>query len=114
MHGAGVEAADLEQVLDELLEAVDVGDSRSSAAWARSGMSSRWFSSTSTDAASVISGERSSWLTSEANRASRSMRSWRAWAMSLNESASGREVGVVAGLEPGVEPAAGDGLGGRR
>ena len=42
-------------------------DSRSSAAWARSGISSRRVSSTSTDAASVMSGERSSWLTSDAN-----------------------------------------------
>ena len=63
-------------------------DSRSSAVWARSGISPRLFSSTSTDAASVISGERSSWLTSEANRASRSTRSSRAWAMWLNGTAS--------------------------
>ena len=85
---------------------------RSRAALARSGMSSRWFSSTSIDAARVISGERSSWLTLEANRASRWMRSSSATAISLNESASVRQVGVVAGLDPGVEAAAGDGLGG--
>ena len=39
-----------------------------------SGISSRRACITSTDAASVISGERSSWLTSDANRASRSTR----------------------------------------
>ena len=49
-------------------------DSRSSAAWARSGISSRRASITSTDADRVINGERSSWLTSEAKRASRSIR----------------------------------------
>ena len=38
-------------------------------------------------------GERSSWLTSDANRASRSMRSCRAWAMSLNEAEIGRRSG---------------------
>ena len=70
------------------------------------------FSSTSTDAASVISGERSSWLTSEAKRASRSIRSSRAWAMWLNGDGQHVEVGVVADRQPGVEPAAGDGLGG--
>ena len=85
-HGAGVEAGDLEQVLDELLEAVDVGrPSGRAPRAASSGISSRRLSSTSTEAASVISGDRSSWLTSDANRASRSMRSCSAGAMSLND-----------------------------
>ena len=70
---------------------------RSRAAWARSGSSSRWLPSTSIEAARVISGERSSWLTSEANRASCSMRSWRAWAMSLNDAAIGRRSGSTLG-----------------
>ena len=48
---------------------------RSRAARERSGRSSRWLSITSIDAARVIRGERSSWLTSDAKRASRSMRS---------------------------------------
>ena len=89
-------------------------DSRSSAVWARSGISSREFSSTSTEADSVISGERSSWLTSDAKRASRSMRSSSASAISLNGTARTVEVGVVADAQPGVEPTAGDGLGGVR
>ncbi len=63
-------------------------DSRSSAVWARSGISSRLFSSTSTEAARVMRGERSSWLTSEAKRASRSTRSSSACAMWLNGTAS--------------------------
>ena len=42
----------------------------------------------STEADKVISGERSSWLTSEANLASRSSRIWSADAMSLNDLAS--------------------------
>ena len=70
---------------------------RSSAARARSGMSSRWFSSTSIEAASVISGDRSSWLTFDANRASRWIRSSSAIAISLNESARGaRSASVLA------------------
>ncbi len=71
--------------------------SRSSAAWARSGSSLRRASITSTDADSVISGERSSWLTSEAKRASRSMRSCSAEAMSLNELASTPRSGSSVG-----------------
>ncbi len=58
--------------------------SRSSAAAARSGRSSRRACITSALAASVISGERSSWLTSLAKRASRSTRVCSASAMSLN------------------------------
>ena len=59
----------------------------SSACWVRSGSSPRRPSMTSAAAASAVIGERSSWLTSEAKRASRSMRAWTASAMSLNESA---------------------------
>ena len=62
--------------------------SRSSAACERSGISSRRVSRMSTAADSVISGDRSSWLTSDAKRASRSMRSCSACAISLNELAS--------------------------
>ena len=66
-------------------------------ATARSGISSRRRSSTSTEAVSVMSGERSSWLTSEAKRASRSTRSCRAEAMLLNELTIGVSCGVVGG-----------------
>ena len=88
--------------------------SRSSAACARSGISSRRASMTSTEADSVISGERSSWLTSDANRASRSTRSWSAEAMSLNDVAStprsGSSVGVrrVSSRPPAIAFAASD------
>ena len=68
-------------------------DSRSSADCARSGRSSRRASITSTDAARVISGDRSSWLTSDAKRASRSTRCSSASAMSLNDSVSTRRSG---------------------
>ena len=109
---AGVEAGDLEQILDQPLEPATSPTSRSRAAWARSGISSRRACITSTDADSVISGERSSWLTSDANRASRSTRCCRADAISLNDSASTLQVGVVGRLEARVEAAAGDRLGG--
>ena len=89
----GVEAGDLQQVLHELLEAVDVADHQVEGGPGPLGISSRWFSMTSIDAASVMSGERSSWLTSDAKRASRSIRSWRAWAISLNEAVIGRRSG---------------------
>ena len=59
-------------------------DSKSSAACDRSGSSSRRDSRTCTDAAKVIRGLRSSWLTSEVNRASRSTRSCSVVTMSLN------------------------------
>ena len=115
---AGVEAGDLEQVLDETLEA---RRRRSTAGRARPGrapgISSRRASITSTDAASVISGERSSWLTSEAKRASRSTRCCSASAMSLNDSVRIRRSGSSVDSSRGVEPTAGDrrrGLGGRR
>ena len=85
---------------------------RSRAAWARSGMSSRRACITSTDADSVINGDRSSWLTSEAKRASRSTRCCSADAMSLNEVAStprsGSSVGVsrVSRCPPAIALAA--------
>ena len=57
-------------------------------------------------------GERSSWLTSEAKRASRSMRSCTASAMLLNELTSRCEVGVGSSGEAGVEAALGQLAGG--
>ena len=76
-------------------------------------------SSTSTDAASVISGDRSSWLTSDAKRASRSTRSCSAPAISLNEAASearSRSAGGtrrVSRRPPAMASAAADDLGER-
>ena len=67
---------------------------------------------TSAAAASAVIGERSSWLTSEAKRASRSMRACTASAMSLNESAEPVEVGVALGGDARVEVAGGDLAGG--
>ena len=80
------------------------------ARWERGGRSSRSASSTSSEAARVVSGERSSWLTSELNRASRSMRSCSWSTMALNELGQALEVGIGrVGVEAGVEVAAGDG-----
>ena len=109
----GVEAGDLQQVLDQRLEAGDVADQqverrlRPARACRRGGPASP-----RRCAASVISGERSSWLTSLAKRASRSTRCCSASAMSLNAVGSTLQVVVVGGLEAGVEPPAGDRLGG--
>ena len=69
----------------------------SSACWVRSGMSSRRASSTSTAAARAVIGERSSWLTSEAKRASRSIRVCTASAISLNEPANRSRSGSDSG-----------------
>jgi hypothetical protein len=67
---------------------------RSTAAWAdSSGISSRRVASTSIEAARVMRGERSSWLTSDAKRPSRSMRSSSAWAMWLNDVTSASRSG---------------------
>ena len=67
---------------------------RSTAACAdSSGISSRRVASTSIDAARVMSGERSSWLTSDAKRPSRSIRSSSAWAMWLNDVTSASRSG---------------------
>ena len=63
----------------------------------RSGSSLRRPSSTSTAADRAVMGERSSWLTSEAKRASRSMRLWTASAMSLNELTSRSRSGSGSG-----------------
>ena len=63
----------------------------------RSGMSSRRASSTSTAAARAVIGERSSWLTSEAKRASRSIRVCTASAISLNEPANRSRSGSDSG-----------------
>ena len=111
---AGVEAGDLEQVLDQALEAVTSLASRSSAAWARSGISSRRASSTSTrrrqrhqrraQLVADVGGEAGVALDRAAAAPT---------AMSLNELAR-RQVGVVGRLEAGVEAAAGDRLGGLR
>ena len=87
-------------------------DSKSRAVRARSGRSSRVFSSTSTDAVNVIKGERSSWLTSEAKRASRSIRSSKPPAISLNDatklSKSSSPAGSrrVSSLPPAIASAA--------
>ncbi len=69
----------------------------SSACCVRSGMSSRRASSTSTAAVSAVIGDRSSWLTSEANRASRSIRVCTASAISLNDPASRSRSGSDSG-----------------
>ena len=55
------------------------------ARWARGGRLSRSASRTSSEAESVVRGERSSWLTSELNRASRWIRAWSWSTMVLNE-----------------------------
>jgi hypothetical protein len=84
---------------------------RSSAAWARSGMSSRWFSSTSIEAQR---GQRRAQLVAHVGREA---------GVALEPLLHGRghlvegvgqrgQVGVVAGLDPGLELAGGDGLGG--
>ena len=84
----------------------------SSACWVRSGRSARRPSSTSTAAESAVMGERSSWLTSLAKRASRSSRAWTASAMSLNEVASrarsGSPPGAIRASRPpsAISPAA--------
>ena len=63
----------------------------------------------------MVRGDRSSWLTSELNRASRSMRSWISSTMVLKELVSPCEVGVGRlGVEAGVEVTARDGAGGLR
>jgi hypothetical protein len=72
---AGVEAGDLEQVLDHGVEPLDVGDEQVEGGLGPLRHLVPPPCSTSTEAARVVSGDRSSWLTSDANRASRSMRS---------------------------------------
>ena len=88
---------------------------RSTAAWAEaSGISSRRDASTSIDADRVISGERSSWLTSDAKRLSLLDALLEHLGHVVERGDQHAEVGVVGGAEPGVEAAAGDGLGGHR
>ncbi len=63
----------------------------------------------------VVSGERSSWLTSEVKRASRSIRSWSWSTIVLNDWVRPAQVGVLGRrAQPGVEVAPGDGDGGPR
>ena len=63
-------------------------------AWrARTESSSWWASSTSKEAAIVVSGDRSSWLTSEVKRASRSIRSWSWSTIRLKELANAARSG---------------------
>ena len=94
--GARVEPRDLEQVVDQILEAADVGVEEIERALGAVIERSRRVRNTSIDADNVINGERSSWLTSEAKRASRSMRSSRAAAISLNDIVSGARSGSSA------------------
>ena len=66
---------------------------RSNGSRIRSGTSARRASTRSVAATSVVKGERSSWLTSDANLVSRSMRCWRAETMWLNDAARGARSG---------------------
>ena len=84
----------------------------SSACCVRSGRSSRRASSTSTAADRAVIGERSSWLTSDAKRASRSIRACTASAMSLNESARRSRSGSLSGSSRVSRPPDGDLAGG--
>ena len=90
-------------------------DSRSTAVCARSGSSSdARLEHGSTEAVNVISGERSSWLTSDAKRASRSTRSCSAPAISLNDAASDARSRSAGGTRRVSRLPAGDRLGGGR
>ena len=97
MHHAGVEPRDLEQVLDQLAEPVEVLGQEverrlgplAEVARGCSG-APRW-----TPAASS-SGDRSSWLTSDANWASFSMRASSASAMPLNDVTMGSRSGSTS------------------
>ena len=84
----------------------------SRACWVRSGSSPRRPLMTSAAAARAVIGERSSWLTSEAKRASRSMRACTASAMSLNELASRSRSGSPSRATRVLEVAGGDLAGG--
>ena len=86
--------------------------SRVRARRARGVSSALWVSSTLTEADRVVRGERSSWLTSDVNRASRSIRFWRLAAIRLNEVARSRRSGSppvstrVSSWPPAIETAA--------
>jgi hypothetical protein len=71
---AGVGPGHLEQVADHALEPAQVVAEQLQGALGPGGRLSRSASSTSSEADRVVRGERSSWLTSELKRASRSMR----------------------------------------
>ena len=86
-----------------------------SARWERGGSSSRSASSTSMAAARVVRGERSSWLTSELKRASRSIRSCSWSTMALNERVKPSRSGSAASRSSRVSRSPrGDGAGGPR
>ena len=79
----------------------------------RAGSRSRSVSRTPTAAESVVSGERNSWLTSELNRASRSMRTWSWSTIALKEAVSPTRSGSAASMSsrvssspPAMAPAA--------
>ena len=109
---AGVGPRHLEEVGHHALEAPEVVAEQLEGPLGARGSSSRSASSTSSGGGQGGQGERSSWLTSELNRASRSMRSWSWSTMALNELVRPSRSGSAAvGVEPGVELAAGDGPG---
>ena len=85
--------------------------SRSSAARDRSGSSLRRELEHLRGAASVVSGDRSSWLTADANRASRSMRCTRCSVIWLNDGRQRVEVGIAGRLEAHVVAPTRDGGG---
>ncbi len=85
VDGAGIGPGHLEEVGHHALEATQVVAEELQRALGARGNSSRSASSTSTEADSVVRGERSSWLTSELKRASRSMRSCNWSTMALKE-----------------------------
>ena len=76
----------------------------SSACCVRSGSSVRRASSTSTAADRAVIGDRSSWLTSDANRTSRSILACTASAMSLNVPARRARSGSLAGSRRAPSP----------
>ena len=79
--GAGVEAADLEQVGQQRLEAVELGLQQLGGAGGGRVEAARASCSTSPAIRTVVSGVRSSWETSETNRrwTRLSSSSWRIW-----------------------------------
>jgi len=87
-RGAGVAARNFEQVFDEDWNTARSPTSRSRLCWATGERSPRCWESTVAVVASVVKGERNSWLTSLANRASRSSRSTNWLTMALKDSVS--------------------------
>ena len=84
--------------------------SSSSARCPLGSMSCRCESSTPRAAERVVRGERSSWLTSDVNRASWRILSCSASAIRLNDFAMGATSRSLVGFEAGVETPAGDRL----